>query len=448
MKRITLLLACVLTVNFGVKAQGKIHTSLADLFSAIETYPGLNAQLAHIEAAKLNYQITKRDFLPDIRLHAQNTYGTYEGISGGFFPIPGIVNFSGNGSEGNTAINSYVSATAQWKFIRFGKHRDRLKLAQLGTDKAQVQYDVKKIDVQYKLSTAYINWLYSLAMLSWAREETTRNQEVLKLSRSLVISGLASAADSLAAKTSLELTRSLQHKWQAQSTEYSKQIKELAGVRPQFIPEENALLSTSNQIQDKRDKTHPLLLMKEQEKKRLTALKQYISHSTLPDISLLAGGLLRGVGFTDQTDAWKDSYALPVNNYLLGIGLSWNIDAFFTAQLDKQRIQQLQTSNMQEREAIQLSLTAQEESLRFHIEEAFAQIQAANAAYDAALSSYELFKVRYEKGLIDLTALLQIQRSLQYAEKSRIKAYYDYWHYQVEYAFAKADFTTLITQFN
>ncbi|HLS30745.1 MAG TPA: TolC family protein, partial [Flavobacteriaceae bacterium] len=195
-------------------------------------------------------------------------------------------------------------------------------------------------------------------------------------------------------------------------------------------------------------KSHPLLEAKKQEKERLEIQEKNITHQVLPNISLLAGGMFRGVGFSDQGSQWKDSYELPINNYLVGVGMTWDISSFYDHGVKKRLNQQEQIRIKEEETAVERHLEERENSLLYHIDKSLEEIEDAEEAYAAASESYRLFKVRYESGIIDLATLLQIQQTLQFTEKSRLKAYYDYWNYWNAYAYSQADFSVLTTVFN
>lgn len=449
MKRGTLIVLFLLGTSSALLAQDSEKATLSNLYKKAASYPGLNAKTAGIEAAKIDYKITKREIWPELQLQAQNTYGTYEGAAGAFFPQQGIFNVSGNNTGGNTAVNSLVSATVKWDVIQFGKHRDRVKLSAINRERAENSFDLKDIQLKRELTRAYLSWMYGKYMQDWAEREAERNTDILELSKSLVRSGLGSAADSLIAKTTLKRAVAQQNKWQAKTRRAENQVLEYTGMP---LAQKNAserFLSTKDKgLEEPEGKTHPLLVSKDQQRERLSVKEKEVSHQVLPNISVLAGGLLRGEGYSDQGNAWKDSYELPINNYLVGLGLTWNISKFYSKGLKKQKIRQHQIETTEEREVIERSLNEQEQSLEYHIEKVLEEIAETEEAYASAKESYRLFKVRYENGLINLTTLLQIQQTLRFTERSRIKAYYDYWQYWNAYAYALADYSPLTTVFN
>ncbi len=450
MKRTPLMLCLAFGIlNWSLQAQNPTTPSLSRLFQKVRSYPGLIAEKEGIEAAKLNVKITKREYLPDLNFQAQNTIGTYRGTAGGFFPTNGIFNVSGNGISGNTAVNTFISATLQWEFWQFGKHQNQVELTKIQQEKAVNQYQLEEITLKRKVTTAFLNWQFSQYMLNWAQQEHKRNQHIFKLSQSLVKSGLTSAADSLAAKTKLKQAAAHQNKWAAQAFDSRQKIRELTGILPQMNQPAAAFLQTALETSPLfNEEAHPLVAIKVNQQEALKKRQENINRQMLPNLSLLAGGLIRGVGFSEQGQAFADSYQLPNRNYLVGLGLTWNISQFYTRGLRHQKLNHHQQQIEAQKTQIKRHLEQQKSSLKNHLKKVRQEIKMAEESYRAAQKSFDLFQVRYEKGLIDLTALLQIQEMLQLTERSLIAVYYRYWQYWNRYAYTTADYRFLTSIFN
>ena len=87
----TLQLSCLVLMAFAtpIKAQQKNTLTLKEAFAeADRTYPGLAERFAAVG----EYQIRKKEVqsraIPQVQLQAQNSYGTFQGSSGAFFPVP------------------------------------------------------------------------------------------------------------------------------------------------------------------------------------------------------------------------------------------------------------------------------------------------------------------------------------------------------------------------
>src|SRR5690554_5418410 len=94
--RIGAFLWIILTITTFVQAQEK-NGLLRELWDEVEEmYPGLASRESKVSVAKLNEQVIKGQRLPQLKGQAQNTYSTYEGIMGAFFPQAGLINVSGS----------------------------------------------------------------------------------------------------------------------------------------------------------------------------------------------------------------------------------------------------------------------------------------------------------------------------------------------------------------
>ena len=448
MKYGMLIMGCFLLSYSLTCAQTSENIPLSKLYQEAATYPGIKAETSIIRTADYDYRLAKQEILPELNLQAQHTFGTFEGAAGAFVPLPGFFNVSGEGINGNTAVNTMASATLKWDFLRFGKYRDQIDLAQINQEQAQTGFDIKVLELRHQITKAYFGWIHGKAMQDWAKREAERNKSLVKLSSSLVQSGLVAAADSLIASTRLKQAIAQQKKWEGQTNHFKNQLLEYTGkaVNIENIPK--SFFSIREVEINDSARNHPLLTEKKYQDEALKVREKIVDHQVLPDISLIAGGLLRGIGYGDNSRAFQDSYELPISNYLVGVGLTWNLSQWYFKGLKTRKVQQEQKRVSLEKEAVKRFITEQQNSLQFHIEKSKEEIQEAEDAYRSASESYRLFKVRYESGLINLTTLLQIQQSLQFTEKARIQAYYDYWQYWNNYAYTQADFSMLTTIFN
>src|SRR5699024_10247303 len=260
--------------------------------------------------------------------------------------------------------------------------------------------------------------------------------------------GQSSAADSLLVKSQYKQALADEKKWLAQTQKTENKILEFTGVSLQNYKVSEYFLETSPQVPLSEDiEKHPLLEAKDNEKLQLEWEKKRINHRVLPDISLLASGMFRGAGYSGE-DQWGDPYRLPVSNYLVGLGLTWKLDGFYDKGLKNKKKKKEQFRVQQEKESIKRSLSEQQKSLTYQINKAQEEIKETKESFEAARKSYELFKVRYESGIIDLPALYQIEQSLQFAERSLLKSYHQYWMYRKEYAYLQNDYSGLIDSFN
>jgi outer membrane protein TolC len=160
------LLWLAVVAAFPLYAQQQKEQTLGSLWPKVEeNYPGISAKKSDIDAAKFNQRAVKGNMLPQINAQAQNTYGTYEGSAGGFFPQPGFFNVNGpvplDGSS--TAANTFGSAIVNWEMFSFGKLRKQNEAAGALYNKSVSDKDAYLLNLKKTLSERYIILLYNNA---------------------------------------------------------------------------------------------------------------------------------------------------------------------------------------------------------------------------------------------------------------------------------------------
>lgn len=447
MKKQTILCLLFLSISIPFFAQENNTPKLSNLYSKAAGYPKVQARLTTVEINALEHEITKRKIWPSLDVQAQNTYGTYKGLAGAVFPLAGNYNVSGLENSG-TAVNALISGTLKWDVIQFGKHKDQVEIAQIQKEKSEVVYELEDLELKKEITQTYINWMYAEFMRQWVNNEIKRHSDLLRIANAKAISGQDSAADSLLVKSQYRQAKADEKKWVAQSRKAENKIEEFTGVHLSGYesPETFQEISSQNPLSDVSE-NHPELTIKYREQDQLKAESKHINHQVLPDISVLASGMFRGAGYSGE-DQWGASYKLPVSNYLVGLGLSWKLDRFYDKKLKSKKNLKEQDRVGQEKESIKKSLDEETNSLTFQLEQARDEIEEIQISYEAAKRSYDLFKTRYENGIIDLTTLHQIEQSLQISERNLLKAYYQYWQYWKDYAYLNNDYSILTQAFN
>ncbi|HUH28028.1 TolC family protein, partial [Gelidibacter sp.] len=146
--------------TFAQQGDGPLNT----LWEEVQrSYPGLKVREALIASAKQDEKSIFGERLPQLQTQAQNSYATYKGISGAFFPQPGLFNVSGaNGLSGPSwAFNAYASSTLEWELFSFGKYNYISKAAQSKTHSAESEQNAYQLHLQKDLSQRYLKLLYN-----------------------------------------------------------------------------------------------------------------------------------------------------------------------------------------------------------------------------------------------------------------------------------------------
>src|SRR5690554_369624 len=450
-----IMLSCLFLWLYSIAGFGQDRQplSLPQMWEqAYNNYPSLEAYQSQLRQAFYQKKLIQNKYLPQVLLQVQNTVGTNQSVGGAFFPLPGIYNIGGSeaGIPSDPSANTFGSVIMDWKFMQFGKQKKSVEASNIRISQATSLVEVEKLAIQTELSRNYIEALYHLQMVRWAEANQLRLQSFFDAVRSMADAGISPGADSLLIKASLQEAASSLNDWRGQKEESEVLLGVWIGMAPNQIALEHApLLQKADDFVKEpasANASHPLLAFRQNEIQYAETAKQLANVSVLPSFSLLAGVQTRihspALG-NPVLETWSNSYRAPVNNYLVGLGTSWNINGFFDHKLNKNRHQEEIVQRQAEAEETSLNLLSQQQIAERQLAQGEHQIENAEEAHKSAAEAFRLFESRYNSGLISITELLQIQDILQRTEKTRIKAYYQYWMQQVDLASAKADFSLL-----
>lgn len=442
-------------VAFPLNAQQKEHT-LGSLWSKVEeTYPGVSAKLSAIDAARFNQRAVKSLMLPQVNAQAQNTYGTYEGSTGAFFPQAGFFNVSGSAAplDGSaTAANTFGSAIVQWELFSFGKRRKQNEAADALYHQSVSEKDAYLLGLKKSLSERYIALLYNDAKLHWTGRNAERLDDIRQITSGLSASGLRPAADSLLASSSYVQALGERDKWTGFTQAAYIKLLELYGADTvdytasaiRFGDPVPHAINAVNRI----DPQHPVLDALDKRSDYYTLSGQAQKKASLPSLNLLGGYAYRGTGIRPNSSvsgAWRDGFGNTTTNFLAGIGITWNLTSLYTNRMksgqllkEAKRAQHLRSQYAQ---AMQADLSASQAKITEQSE----QLRKTRLAVQQSQDAYDMYLARYKSGLITLSELLQIRTLLEQAENTHIEAAREYWALLAYEAELTADFGFLFS---
>lgn len=447
----TALLWFVIAATLQVYAQQQKESTLGSLWPKVEkNYSGIGSKKSAVDAAKLNERAVKSNMLPQVKAQVQNTYGTYEGSTGASFPQPGFFNVSGSSigmDESSTTANTFGSATAEWQLFSFGMLRKQNEAARALYNKSVSEKDAYLLNLKKILSERYIILLYNDAKLILTEKNAARLDDIRKITSGLSASGLRPAADSLLASSSFMQAMGEHDKWSGFKNASLIKLLELYGngniyylaSAERFSNPSAIYLNSENTI----NPSHPILNALDKQTQYYTLSGKAQKRASLPSISLLGGYAHRGTGINPNgtvSGAWKDGFNNTTDNFLGGIGITWNITSLHTNRLKgEQLFKEAESTKLlqtQYEQAMQADLSASQTK----IGQQYQQLQKTRLAVAQSEDAYEMYLARYKSGLIGLSELLQIRILLEQAENAHIEASRDYWALLAYEAELTADF--------
>ncbi|WP_316822320.1 TolC family protein [Pedobacter gandavensis] len=455
-----LYLTGILLVLSGIPGYSQTHKelSLSHLWElTAEQYPLLAEKQAKIGESEYRKRELQNMAIPQVQLQLQNSFGTFEGTNGAFFPVPGIFNVSGKGASDptglGTTMNSFGSILMDWKVSQFGKQQKMIAAAGFEVQEARSNYEASKLSLLANATSRYLDLLYTGSGRKWADKNTKRVKEILELSVSLAEAGLKPGADTaLAAATYLQAQAELED-WNGKYQAGQIKLKELAPalVADQVLPLKK-YMNTCFTVEklDAVGVLHPFLQILDKQLMVQQLQREVIGKKQLPSISLLAGFSARGTGINaDGTvqNNYSSGYNNGAQNYLVGLGLSWNLSNLYTGSLEKKRAQKQVDAAKSRYQLQKLQMNTNLQAVTSRIQAQIRQVEKTEEAVLKTINAYELYLSRYEAGLINLTDLLQIQSLLQQVEKSNIEVHQALWTQLNTKAELSGDYSFLFHQF-
>lgn len=423
----------------------------------LANYPGFAEDQAHIKAASYQKQLIQHQFLPQLQMQLQNTYGSYAGSIGSFFPLPGIFNVSASPAEltgsPHAITNLYGSLLMNWEIYAFGRRGKQLEAASIQEQVYKSRFHASQIKVRSEISSRYLAILYHQVNVEWAHRNADRMQEILALAKSLADAGLKPGADTLFALSAYQQAVGEGENWQGKAIESKTALSEFMALPTDsfhfsttsyLTTTEASLITAPDSVSN-----HPYLLTLQHEVSRAHVQKQVIKRNLFPSLSFLGGLSSRGSSLSAGSipEQWSAGFDNRADNYLVGLGLTWNLTSVYNNKLESKLAEQ-HTHIFQSRyktQALQLHTTLQ--GIEKRLSEQQKQLRSTKAAVQSARQAYALYMTRYENGLISMTELLQLQLLLQQAEKSEIEAFQQFWNGLIRQGELTGDFSYLFTHF-
>lgn len=425
--------------------------------TAIDNYGSIKAKAAYADAAKAGVLQAKRDYLPNFSLSAQQVYGTVNGQNGPAYGFGGL-SVSSSGlplpeQNWNAAFGALYLGNINWDVFAFGRAKERIKTAAAAAARDQQDYQQELFQHQVKVAAAYLNLLAAQRLTASYRKNLARADTFRQVAVTRALNGLIAGVDSSQANAEVSSAHIALVKAQDIEREQANKLAVLMGVMPvdfqldtlfiTRIPKALGLPSGDSALL-----RHPELRWYKSRVDFADRQVRYLKTLGLPTVSLVGVFQTRGSGFfsnyAQDQHAYTQSYWDGINptrsNYLLGLGITWNITQI--SRIAQQvKAQQLISAGL--REEYQLAsqqLQAQLQLADVKIVNALENYREAPIQVKAASEAYRQRSVLYKNGLANLVDVTQALYALVRAETDRDIAYNNVWQAFLLKAAAAGDF--------
>jgi outer membrane protein TolC len=458
-KKITLLFFLILA-SVGYSQTLSLKEAIK---TGLENYGSIRAKNNFTNASKETLKQSRRDYLPNLNLSAQQDYGTVNGQNGPLYGFGGL----GVASSGlplpeqnwNSAFGALYLVNMNWDFFTFGKIKEKINLSKIDVQAKENDLNQEKFQQQIKISAAYLNLLASQRLLISQQKNLSRAEVFKRTAAARVKNGLLAGVDSTLATAEVSKAKIALNLAKNFVKEQNNKLVDLMGVAPQdFVTDTLFVTQIPKELIQRNattDSLHPLLQLY---KTRIDYSNQQVKlYKRFYYPTMTAFGVLqtRASGFensyaSDQ-NAFSRNYWDGVNpdrsNYLLGVGITWNITTPFRSskQVSAQKFvsQALQEEYNQADRELKSQLNFAEDKIRITLENyAEAPIQV-----DAAKRAYLQKSTLYKNGLTDLTDLTQTIYVLNRAEIDRDIVNNNVWQSFLLKVAATGNFDLFINEF-
>ncbi|MHB8206539.1 TolC family protein [Mucilaginibacter sp.] len=453
-------------VSFFAKAQGtdSVLTLQKALNIALSQQQILKAKDNYAKASAQGIISAKRDGLPDFTLSAQQAYGTLNGLNGLASGLPGLTTITAgpvaSTQNWNAAFAAFYASNIDWNIFSFGLQRAHVAEAKgfFAMDEADLEQE--KFQQQVKVAGAYLNLLaaqrlhYSMNVNLW-RVSQLRDVILVR-----TVNGLNPGVDSAIAnaelsKARIAVTDAINYE-QSQAANLAIQL----GVNQQSFSLDSTYIShlparlPGQLINDVSKNPELTFLSARVKSSELTA--NYLSKISMPKVSFFGVLQERGSGFgtsygitnfTDYNHSYPDGIDPIRGNYLVGIGVSWDLT-------NLGRIASRVKSQHFNSDGLKNEYYYQENNLSNQLQQGNKQLANALQKYGeapielkAASDAYDQKTTLYSNGLATIVDVTQTLYNLNIAETDKDIASTSVWQALLYMAGSSGDFNLFINQF-
>jgi len=400
-----------------LSAQVHDHTlSVADLVSSVTLKaPSLIADSAAVSIKQSLAKETKYNWLPSIKLNYQADLGTNNNVPGAYFGF-GIVPSNTGGvrpaNDPSNAISNLGIATLDWEIYNFGLFNAQNKAAAADVNVERQQFKLTKYQLQTSAIEGYLQLFQYQNLVVIQQENITRNQQIRSSIQALAKSGIIAGVDTSIAEAELSKSRLTLLELNNKYTQLQLQLAAISGIDAVKIIADSTissrLISLSLQMPaQENNSAHPLISYYQSRYENSLEKEKVIRKSNLPKLILEGAVWGRGSSINQDSEfgALNNGWGLSRTNYLVGLGISFNITDIKRQQL---RLNTQRSTSSYE----QSRLTEQAVNLDTQIKQADAELQTAVARLNeiphqlsASRAAYRQKFSLYKNGLINIIEL-------------------------------------------
>ncbi len=442
-----------------VRSYAQPVLSLKDALQKVrDNYPSIKMKASLVQSAQYTLNAGKKDYLPELTVAQQFSYATDNGVNGTSFSNNGtVLAVSGGVRPQNiyTPVAGNISSLIiNWHAFTFGRIQQQVNYAASRLQYSRNDLDNEIFQQQIKAVDAYL--LLELAQkLVQVRQDNLQRalafqEYVLARSGAGLLPGADSShANAEVASAQLALLQG------EQEVAYQKiQLSQLTAVNADSLLIDTMQYLQSIPVALKNDSlsvvNNPAIQLAKADVDAQTQRSLMIKKSVLPNVDVIGAGMARGSGISNTTGDYKSAISdgLPYQayNYLVGVGLNWNILSLVKNKQQYQAAKQDIHASEYKLEENELIIQRQLKNAALQYKLSLQQAKVAPVQYSSALEAYNQSNARYQAGLATLPEQQEALYTLTRSDVDKAVANNNAWRSLLQIAAATGDLQIFLQQ--
>jgi outer membrane protein TolC len=428
------------------------------------------ASANYLIQSKVNYtrssaeavQAAKKVALPDFILAAQTAYGTLNGVNGLGSGLPGITTISAstNASQNmNASFGALYNVNINMNVFSFGLQRAFVAATRGQFEQDRADLRQTKFEVETTVIGLYLNLLTAQRLRIVMQDNVDRISRLRDIIIARTMNGLNPGVDSSIANAELSTARmSLTDAENFEQSQASQLSIEMGVKQPFFNLDTSFVTTLPKNIPAQNEvnlQVHPVLRYLDSRIINSDLTATYLQKTALPRFSFFAVGQERGSGFggsfTSDPNDYSDNFfkgADPVRaNYLLGIGVTWNITDLTRVRSKVLSQRFISAAYKDDYNQAEIKYTDQLHFANQQISNALTKYREVPIQLKSAEDAYNQKKALYENGLTNIVDVTQTLFFLNQAEAASDVACSAVWQALLYKAVAAGDISLFLLQF-
>jgi outer membrane protein TolC len=457
------LVVLVSTLFFGHLQGQDLLTLQEALELGLKNYGTIKSKDFQVQSSQHALSRVKRDYLPNVVLSAQQVYGTINGQNG---PAYGFGGF-GVASSGlplpdqnwNAAFGAIYLANVNWEVFTFGRVRGQIHVADAALDVNQRDLTQEQFQHEVRVAAAYLNVLGTQRLTVAQQKNLERAQVVQRSVGARARGGLVAGVDSALANAEVSNAKIALLRAMDLQQEEEKKLALLIGT-----PDARTLLDSSfvsatpaaNGGDTGVVANHPVLSFYQGRVDLSLAQLKLSRKSYFPSLNLVGVFQTRASGFefgytADQTaftHSYSDGVSPSRSNYLVGIGLIWNLTSLLRTSEQVKSTNYASLASQAEFELAKQQLNTQLQVADAKLSNALQIQHETPIQVNSATDAYTQKSALYQNGLATIVDVTQTLYALNRAETDRDIAFINVWQALLLKAAATGDLTLFTKEIN